>query len=411
MANIRVLLGACVLFLQAGGIQADDGVLLAIRSAAELNPQVASKRSELKSLGFRVEEARAARLPSVSVEARSLDESGSRGLLRLQQPLWAFGRIDGAIELAGEREKVGRLELLDLRRRLVEETASTYANLYGAGRRLLVADESIEQLESLSGLIARRQRGGVAADADVRLASSRLSQARLLRQQLLSQIERLRIDLLALSRIPIQGGMDVPESLLKLPSPAQLIDALETHHAGLRVREGRLAVIRAELAVRRAELMPTLSARVDRDIAPRSASTVDPLRYGVVLEGRLEGGGMVGLRRLDAEAARVQGAQEDLEAMRVEARQRLDRLLADRNLQTEMLATQRQVVGTIRETLASFVRQYDAGRKSWIDVLNTQRELSEALQQQEAAGAALADVSLRIAAMLGMLDDSAGVAP
>jgi len=196
-----------------------------------------------------------------------------------------------------------------------------------------------------------------------------------------------------------------------LPSPARLIDMLDISHSGLLVRQGRLEVIRAEVSLRKSELMPTISARADRDIAPRSTSTVDQLRYGIVLEGRLEGGGLVGMRRIEAETARIDGAQEDIEAMRVESRQRLDRLISERNLQRDMLAAQESVVASVRETLASFVRQYDAGRKGWVDVLNTQRELSDAQQQLESARAAWVEASLRIAVMLGLLDETAGVAP
>lgn len=410
VAGFLASLLGCLL-LQAGPAVAGDGVVFAMRSTAQANPQVASKLAELKSLGFRVDEAKAARFPSMSVEARTLDESTNRGLLRLQQPLWAFGRIDGAIDLAGEKEKVGRLELLDLRRRLIEEAASVYTNLYGSRRRVKVAEESIAELDSLSRMIQRRQEGGVAASADVRLAASRLTQARLLRQQLLSQVEKLQYDLSALARQSFQGGEQVPESLVDLPSPARLIDMLETNHAGLLVRQGRLEVIRAEVSLRKAELMPTVSARVDRDIAPRANATGDHLRYGLVIEGRLEGGGFVGMRRIEAETARIQGAQEDIEAIRVESRQRLDRLLSERNLQRETTASHEGVVESVRETLASFVRQYDAGRKSWVDVLNTQRELAEAQQQLELARSAWIDASLRIAAMLGLLDETAEVAP
>ncbi|MDC7689802.1 TolC family protein [Vogesella indigofera] len=401
----------CGLLLPLGSALAMDGVVPAMRATAAANPQVASKQAELRSLGFRVDEAKAARLPSLSVEARTLDESTSRGLLRLQQPLWAFGRIDGAIDLAAEKEKVGQLELLDLRRRLIEEAASVYANLNGTRRRLAVAEGSIAELDSLYQMIHRRQTGGVAADADVRLAASRLTQARLTRQQLLSQIEKLQYDLAALSRQPIQGIQPVAEDLLELPSPARLIDMLDIRHSGLLVRQGRLEVIRAEVSLRKSELMPTVSARADRDIAPRSTATTVHLRYGIVFEGRLEGGGLVGMRRIEAETARIQGAQEDVEAMRVESRQRLDRLISERNLQRDMLASQEGVVDSVRATLASFVRQYDAGRKGWVDVLNTQRELSDAQQQLESARAAWVDASLRIAVMLGLLDETVGVAP
>lgn len=60
-------------------------------------------------------------------------------------------------------------------------------------------------------------------------------------------------------------------------------------------------------------------------------------------------------------------------------------------------------------TLASFLRQYDAGRKSWVDVLNTQRELSDARLGLEQTRSSLQETTLRLGAQLGLLDSYAGV--
>lgn len=56
------------------------------------------------------------------------------------------------------------------------------------------------------------------------------------------------------------------------------------------------------------------------------------------------------------------------------------------------------LVGATREVVDSYMRQYTVGRKSWIDVLNAQRELTQALYSQADArtGALASTVRLRI---------------
>ena len=50
------------------------------------------------------------------------------------------------------------------------------------------------------------------------------------------------------------------------------------------------------------------------------------------------------------------------------------------------------------------MRQFDAGRRSWLDVLNAERELFEARLAQAQIEAGLLDTALRIHAGSGALD-------
>jgi adhesin transport system outer membrane protein len=75
------------------------------------------------------------------------------------------------------------------------------------------------------------------------------------------------------------------------------------------------------------------------------------------------------------------------------------------------LVANEAAVQAVEETLASFMRQYDAGRKSWIDVLNTQREVSDARQQLQSLRTAWQENTLRVEALLGLLDAVAEMSP
>lgn len=388
---------------------AADGLSAALQSAVTLNPEVKSKLAELESLGYKVKEAEAGRYPSLSLEARTLHDSTSKGLLRLQQPLWAFGKIDGNITVAERRKAAAELELFDINRRLLEDTGAAYVQAQSLRQRVKVAEANLSEHQSLHEMIRRRQAGGVAADADVRLALSRLTQARAQRDQLQAQLEKGLEDLFALTRVRMPAEQPVPDGVVALPNPATLTADLEGKYVKLRLQELRLEIVEAETRLRKAELMPTISARIDHDIQPSGTSQYDHDRAGVVFEGRIDGAGLAGYQRLKSEAARQQSAREDIETARKEGERKLHNLLVERRVQQQMIESQTLVVDSVNDTLQSFLRQYDAGRKSWVDVLNTQRELSEARQQLEQVRAAWKEAGLRTAAMLGYLDGLAGL--
>jgi adhesin transport system outer membrane protein len=389
----------------------EAGLASALSAAVVLNPAVRNKLAELRAQGLRVEEAQGARYPGLTLQVQSQSElAGNHGLARLQQPLYAFGRIDGAIGLAQQQEVLGRLGVLEVRRRLLEETAAAYVNLNGARTRLELAERNVQEHQRLSSLIQRRSEGGITSEADVRMAGSRLLQAKALRDQISGQVGKGESELFALTRQALQAREPVAIALAQLPPPDVLREQAENAVVAIRQRQQELELARLTAAQRKAELMPTVYARLEHDLLP-SAGARSATRLGVVLEASVDGFGMVARPRLAAEAERVVAAQESLESARVEARRRLSSLLADRETQGQLVASNEASVQAVQDTLASFLRQYDAGRKSWVDVLNTQREVSDARQQLQTVRTGWLEASLRVAALLGRLDEPAGMAP
>ncbi len=391
----------------------DDGLAFALRSAVTTHPQVLSKLGELRALGFQVEESEAARLPSFSAETRTRTDTstGGSGLARLTQPLWAFGRIDKTIDVARQRQETGRLELLEVRRKLMEDTASAYNQVLLQRDRLQVAQLNENEHAALLALISRRAEGGLASQADIRLANLRLSQARLAVRQILGALEKAQQDLQTYAQSTVMARQPLDPAWLSLPAKPWLMDAIDDQHATLRVRSQRLQTIADELALRKLELLPTVSARMDRNIPNSGTNAIDSGRVMLVLEGRIDGAGLVGQARIKAQADRLEAAQQDVESARIEARQRLSNLLTERDLQGDSVEVQTSVAVSTRDTMDSILRQYDAGRKSWLDLLNTQRELADVRQQLEAARGSWREQALRIAIMLGRLDNLTGLTP
>jgi adhesin transport system outer membrane protein len=389
----------------------NDGLPVALQLSITRHPRVLSKLDELQSLGFDVDAAKAGRLPTLSLQGQIYDDENSQVVARLQQPLWAGGRIDGGIELSRMKLRAGDASLLQVRRQLMEETAALYANLQGARKRLQAADLNLEEHEKLQGLISRRQLGSIASEADVRLARSRVAQAVAQREQLRGLAEKAVTDLLAQTQVPIEALLPPAEKMLLLPDPSRLLTEAEMQSPLVHELESQVEVMRIQADLRTADLMPVLSAQLDQDlyVASERGTESRDTRVGLTLTGNLEGAGFAGFGRIKAAEAMVNSVKREVESARNEVRRRTQSLIADRHTYQRVSVTNETIVLSTEETLASFLRQYDAGKKSWVDVLNTQRELGEARQSLEQIQTLLVETTLRLAAITGRLDSYAGL--
>jgi adhesin transport system outer membrane protein len=294
---------------------------------------------------------------------------------------------------------------------LIEQTVVAYAALEGARLRLADAERNVEEHERLRALISRRQVGGITSEADVRLAGARLAQAISQREQVRVLVVRFRNDLLALTQHPIEGLVPVPETLTRRMEREKIVSFLETQSAVVLQRQAEVEVARAAAELSISEQMPSLYARVDRDVYSSDVYGNIPYatRFGVAIESTTDGLGLTGWKRVKAADSRVKTALEGVEVARNDVRRTAQSLIADEDMLLHLLGSNEVVVKANEDTMESFLRQYDAGRKTWVDVLNIQRDLSDAWQTFDQNRTLLLETRLRLMAMLGELDEIAGV--
>jgi adhesin transport system outer membrane protein len=413
-----LLLGSALVGLLAASAGAQepasvpkDGLPVALRMTVTEHPSVKTSLSELISLGFDVESAEARRYPALTVQAQAMSSDQTQVIARLQQPLWVGGRIDGTIKASGARLAVAKAALLQLQRSMIEQTAIAYAALDGARRRLATAERNVSEHERLRDLISRRQVGGITSEADVRLAGARLAQAISQREQVRALVVRSRYDLFALTQHPIEGRVPVPDTLTRRTERGKILSFLESQSAIVLQRQAEVEVARATAELSVSEQMPSFYARLDRDVyaANQYGNVPTATRIGVAIESTTEGLGLTGWKRVKAADSRVKTAQEVVAAARNDVRRTAQSLMADEEMLERVMKSNELVVKATEDTMESFMRQYDAGRKTWVDVLNTQRELSDSWQGLDQTRTSLLETRLRLMAMLGELDETAGV--
>ncbi|MFM6985499.1 MAG: TolC family protein [Hydrogenophaga sp.] len=377
----------------------------------QVHPQLKAQRSFTQSRRFEVEASEAQRYPSLSADVGRVhftdtDTSGNSGTLRLRQPLWTFGRIDANVALAQNEQGLARVDEWRTARQLLEQAAQGYATVRGLRQQLVVSAENLQNLELLQLKIERRRDGQQASASDVRLMATRLTQAQVQHDRLVLELQRAQEELFTLSQLRIKADAEVPPALWMTPAgdAAALSVRAQAFSPEVRFQRQAAEVARAQLEQVDRSAWPTVYAQVARPVGGAVGNTT----VGVFLEARLDGAGAVLRSNTQAAAARLQSAEEELDA----AQERLSGNLRVLLLQAEALGrTQARLETALADaqlTYESYVRQFEAGFKAWADVLNMQREMTDQRQALVQNQTQRWSVGLRLAALLGQLDDAAG---
>ena len=388
-----------------------QGLATALHAVITNHPAVKSKQAELDALGYDIDAFKALRYPTLSAEISYLDDGEKSGVLQLQQPLWAFGKIDIPIERAKAAFVAEKLDLLRVKRQLIEETAVAYGKVQGIRQRERVAREDIAEHTNFYQRIERRQKGQLASETDVRLAYSRLIQARARLERVLGELRVALTELQTLTQIKVETDTAVDLTLLELPAESEIgMIALEKN---VEVRQKRelLNLAGFDVEKEKAAIMPTLFFRVNHEFidADSLGNDTDDTRYSLNLEGSMDGLGLGVASQVDKASARRGAALHELNVMANDLQRRIAILVSNRRVQQELTHSQKESIAAIKATMESFVRQYDAGRKSWVELLNMQRELTEQRLQLVQIENDWLIFSLKIIALMGGLDELSGV--
>lgn len=384
------------------------GLAAALCAVVTLNPAIKGKQAELNARKYTINSAEAGRFPSLSVHANNLEDHYDQGILRLQQPLWAFGKIDTAIHQAEAGFTAEKQEVLKIQRQLIENTAAAYARVEGIRQRAGVARLNIAEHEQLYQRIKRRQAGRLASETDERLAYSRLIQVRAQHLQIKGELQVALIELRSLTQTDVAADIPVDPGLAKLP-PMSAIEALALKNsATISFKREQLKVAGLDIKKEKIAPLPTIYFRVEHEFLDTPENR-DETRAGFVMEGNFEGLGFTAWGRVRSASARQQASREDLNVAKNDICSRVRTLMLNRKVQRQVSNSQREAVAVVEATMSSFLRQYESGRKTWLDVLNTQRELTELRFQQAQTHNDWLILSLRISALTGRLDQLAGI--
>ncbi len=385
-----LLLPHCGLAQPAPRLGLEQIVAIAIQS----HPAVSAKRAELGAAQTEVEAARWQYFPTPSMQVRSLDSGGSSTVLALQQPLWAGGRLDAGLDAAGARARAADVSITEAQYNLALRVTSAWQAWFAARGRSEAAAKSVRLLEGYAESVRRRIAGGVSAEVDHELVLSRLAQAKSTLATARSAERSALAQLAQLAGRPLAAeALAAPETAEdRLPPLAALIDQAVAVSPALRRHDAEIQTARHEVTQKEAALWPTLALRAEHqktDATPTSLAVNDS-RIMLVLD-YVPGAGLSAAAAADAARARIGGLMDNREAARRDLIDRVGTDYEDHLAGRERRRALRETLRASAEVLASYERLFNAGKRSWLDVLNAARELTD-------VESALADAEAQVAA-------------
>lgn len=371
----------------ARAVTLDEAIALAVKHAPSLR-RVAAEHDAAKA---RLEQARAGRLPTVtlqgSVAASPTDFGHFFGFpaqtltpsfagVELRQTLFSGGRVDAGIDQAKAGEAGTGFAYDNARLDLGAAVAAAFETVRVADRALALQRRQVDELALVAQQAARRFQDGEVSRTDVDEAEARLSGAK-------ADLARCEGDI-AVAAARYEALVGEAPADLEAPGPPsetpgnvnEAVAQAEAHNAGLAAAQAALAGADDGLRRARADRAPTLdlvlgASSVRDQFLP--AYRADSASIGVQGRWAIFAGGLVTGKINEAVAGRAAAqasldqAHADVREAAIEAWQGLVTAHAVATAAAAQAASARSALASVREEVR-------VGEKPTLDLLDAERE-------------------------------------
>jgi adhesin transport system outer membrane protein len=349
----------------------------ALRIAVATHPTVVSRRNDMQAANARLDAAMRQRYPGFQAQTGK-DSSGSDvSTMRLERTLWNGGRTAADIEAAEAGIRSSSASVVLAQQEIMGRVITAFTDLGRVKTRQLVAQSNVLEHERLAALIGRRVESQISPMSDGTMANARLAQARAELNQLSALAERAQSSLTQALGKPVTE-IQTPN----FPDLSGTNDFLIRQKAldyapALRRLNAEEAVLTADIASRKSALWPQLKLRAEKN----SGGAVSKSQVYVTLDYQT-GAGFAAQAQIQEGFAKLDSLRASKEAAERDALETINADLADLKSQQMQLKDLRDQVAATTEVFDSSIRQYSVGRKTWVDVLNAQREVSQSRYAQ-----------------------------
>ena len=356
---------------------ADISLKQLLEVAADKHPSVLQARSQAHAAGFDVEAAKWGLFPTVSSELRS-DTNLTQSLAKVEQPLWTGGKLSSRIDLSESNLRAAEAGIHEAQFTALSQVATAFFEALRLAHRHQSATRNVAEHERLLGLIQRRADAQISPPADTTLAQARLQQAVSERIQIKKQLDASMTTLAQWTQ-PLTGPLKAPADIaFARPPESQLFDRVLAHSAQRQRLLSQIDSAEAQIKVSQAQIYPTVVAGFQHTWAGAVPSSMDRNKAYLALQFQT-GAGLSARSGMQAAASRKDAAQQELETLERNLQSQASAAITELDaLQAQLEPAQALLAGTT-EVVDSYLRQYQVGRKNWLDVLNAQREKTQAL--------------------------------
>jgi adhesin transport system outer membrane protein len=373
-----------------------------IQLAIESHPSVRAQLSNEKSAQIGIETAEYQRYPTPqlsyeSVKKNSADPSyiGSDGVatVRITQPIFTGGQFTAQLDKAKANLQLSQASVRETRRNIALKVVQAYSDWSSAELKAQSIEKSLVIHQKLLLQAQNRITQGVSPQSDLALVQGRLDatsgelfSAKLQAELAIHKLMELTGNTLIATQLQADktGPIQHTQLLESLLANAQL------HSPDFQKAKAQAVISRASKQEKESALKPDIYVRAERQYGNYfSTDTNAHTRVFIGVSSKF-GPGLSSFTQISAAKA-----QEDTSEFEIQSQERLVRELVIndvsviRSLQQRMQAIQ----GALQSSMAvleSFERQFNAGRKTWLDLMTVAKDVAQnEMQLAEVRGAEL----------------------
>lgn len=354
-----------------------------VEQTIDRHPLVLSAKSEARATDEGISAARLGRFPEISVESNA-GTSDPVAVVSVQQPIWTGGRIDSTIDQANFDTYAARANVEVQRYTVAIRALEAWQSFVIATNKKEVYLSSIEELNRFERIMSRRVSSQVSAKIELDLVVNRILQAQ---DEYEANSQQQKI---ALSRLQQLIGEPISSSVLnqtfKLEGLANnirnesksfnydsIFNASNNHPSVIKANyEMRSAMAKAE--VDHSNTYPQLFARYQHRYDFENNDANNDMVIGFKYA---PGAGFSSYALARASEERVNSIKQNKEAAKREV---IESLQIDYQQFASARDREKALMAAVEGALIvkeSYERQFIAGKKSWLDVLNAVRELDQ----------------------------------
>lgn len=377
------------------------------QQALSSHPSVLSKRSAAAAAQADVKAAEWQRFPTPGISTNTDNLGNHFTQISLQQPIWAGGRINAGIASAEAKQSASNKAINETGQDILIKVVNAYIDAERWKTRREVNIENTRQHGQLLDMISRRVEVEASPAVDKQLAQSRLFQAEndlSVAKQSLSNAYILLSQLSGEQVLAIKP-VAINESLLPPNKEEAIKQAMDNSPILARLAFEADAAM-ADIDSKKSSYFPQLSARYEKQTGfVQQGIRVNYERLMLTLEAQF-GAGLSSVAGVDGAVARLDAARQARESAERDLRQQVALEWDDMVASRARLENASKASSSAQEVFESYTRQYTAGRKSWLDLMNSVREASQSELTVADAVAQMSAASLRLIVLTGKFNSN-----
>jgi adhesin transport system outer membrane protein len=349
----------------------------AMQYAIKTHPLILSAEGQYRAAKSELTASRWSRFPTVGASARENSFDEKQDVTTASMPLWMGGRINADIDLAKSKRDGALSGISEAQQSVMLDTIGLFFDYFKSEKKLEIASLNVDEHQRLYEIIERRVEAATSPDVDAMLAQARLQSARS------AQIQAASIKDISKASLELTVGRVIDAVLVNNNPEPFGISLNEAVATGIAVSpriariESEIKGFEANIKSAKSALYPQVSLGYEKRFNDPDSSRVDQEETFVSVQFQ-PGAGLAVASSISAAKQRKQSARDSLEAEKRELRRQIKTAWNEYASVSFQLEPSKMLVDATNSVIESYLRQYAVGKKSWLDVLNAQREATQA---------------------------------